>query len=102
MCPLPQEILQRIVQRCRIGMVILSGHKNEGISFVDLSTPPLGVIKFILLETGVVRLLHNRQIDLSQIENFDIESTMILRFLLVPPGYAVSFSGTAYCICDQC
>jgi hypothetical protein len=67
-------------------VVVLRGDEDERVGAGDRGAPVLGVLVRVLLEPRVVRLVEDRQVDLCQVDQLDVEPAVLLGQALDPLG----------------
>jgi hypothetical protein len=71
--PLAVQEVDGVLERRGVAVVVLGRHEDHRVGPVDDRAPVLGVLLGVLLEPWVVRLVEQRQPDLSQVGDLDVE-----------------------------
>ena len=84
--PLLVQVVDGVLQRRRVAVVVLRRDEHHGVRTVDDRAPRLGVRLRVLPEPGVVRLVEQRQRDLGEIDDLDIEAAVAASKIGEPLG----------------
>ena len=82
--PLERQVVQRVLQRARERVVVLGRDEDERVAAGDGRGPLPGVLLRVLLQARVVRLVEDRQADVGDVDELDVEAAVLLGQLLQP------------------
>ena len=82
--PLVVEVVDRVLQRARRGMVVLGRHEDERVEGCDLGRPCLRVIVRVLAEDRRDRLVEQREIVILDVDELELGVAARARDLVDP------------------
>ena len=85
--PLVVQVVEGVLQRCGVSVVVLGHHDDKRVRGVGRGAPVLGVLVFVAAQPGVVGLVHERQVQLGQVDHVDLETTVFDRPVGEPLGH---------------
>ena len=75
------------VLRCSVEAVVVFGDdENQGIGPGNRFGPFLRVLELVLLDNGLTRFVEQREVDLEQVDEFDLEGTLCAGDVVKPFG----------------